>query len=163
MPPFLDGIPRALAFSSSEETLPRYLEKDKDLAEVIRAFKRSLQKPTRVVRDFGEIKDDSFHLGIDIYMPIGTAVRCPFKGTITTRNGDEDLGNYVVVSHGKGLYTIYGHLAAFADQHRGDQVEANEVIGYSGITGLVVDESLHFGVLKDGLCLNPEVLLSAAK
>jgi murein DD-endopeptidase MepM/ murein hydrolase activator NlpD len=160
MPPFVDGIESETVPARSAIALPRHIEKDKAFSAVIRAFQRSLQEPVRIARGFGNICEDEFHLGVDISMPVGTPVRCPAQGIIVKTGADYDLGYYLVVSHGKGLYTIYGHLAAFAGLRAGDKTEAGRVIAWSGYTGRVAEPALHFAALKDSWCLNPEVLFS---
>jgi len=163
MPPFLHGMPIAMLSAKAVVVSPKNLMTDKVLGVLIRTFKSSLQAPIRIVSGFGAIEDGEFHLGVDIYMPRKTEVRCPSPGIIFDKRYDDELGNYVVISHGEGLYTIYGHLASYTDKDKGEHVAAGEVIGYSGITGLATDEALHFAVLKDDLCLNPEILLSMVK
>src|SRR5262249_26543590 len=64
-------------------------------------------------------------------------------------------GNCVVVDHGYGLQTLYGHLSSI-DVKEGQSVKQGDVLGRSGDTGLAGGDHLHFAVLLDGLPVNPK-------
>jgi murein DD-endopeptidase MepM/ murein hydrolase activator NlpD len=63
-------------------------------------------------------------------------------------------GNTVVVDHGYGLMSLYGHLSSI-NVTRGQEVERGEVIGRSGATGLAGGDHLHFSIMLQGLPVNP--------
>ena len=71
-------------------------------------------------------------------------------------------GLYVLVDHGGGLQTLYGHLSA-ASIEDGAQVQAGEEVGRVGSTGLSTGPHLHFEVRRDGRAVDPSPLLSAGR
>lgn len=90
------------------------------------------------------------HSGIDIagtgyYSPIYAAN----NGTIDTKGYRYDYGNYVIINHNNGYYTLYGHMAAFGKIKVGDVVARGQVIGYMGSTGYSTGTHLHYEVWKD--------------
>lgn len=102
--------------------------------------------------------DSDFHPGLDISADRGTPVYVTASGTIELASPSGDYGNLVVVNHGFGLVTRYGHLSRFAVQV-GDKVERGDVIGYVGATGRATGAHLHYEVLANGRLLNPLQLL----
>ena len=96
------------------------------------------------------------HRGIDYAAAEGTPVWAAADGTITFRDEKGGAGNLVVIKHDGGLTTQYMHLSKFASGQRvGDSVKARTVIGYVGMTGLATGPHLHFGVLKNGVHVDP--------
>src|SRR5262245_35253192 len=94
--------------------------------------------------------------GIDISVPVGTAVRSVAKGRVDFANDDyEGVGGMVVLNHGDGYYTIYSHLSDVSVS-TGTEVQAGAVIGHSGETGSLKGPVLHFEVRKGATALNPE-------
>ncbi|MDM4720714.1 M23 family metallopeptidase [Micromonospora sp. WMMA1363] len=86
------------------------------------------------------------HAGIDFAMPAGTPVRAAFGGTVE-KAGDvgDGYGISIVVNHGNGYLTHYGHLST-AKVNVGDQVGAGQTIGLEGSTGDSTGPHLHFEV-----------------
>ncbi len=96
------------------------------------------------------------HRGIDYAAAEGTPVWAAADGTITFRDKKGGAGNLVVIKHDGGLTTQYMHLSKFASgQKVGDEVKARTVIGYVGMTGLATGPHLHFGVLENGVHVDP--------
>jgi murein DD-endopeptidase MepM/ murein hydrolase activator NlpD len=96
------------------------------------------------------------HYGVDYAAPTGTPVWAAAGGVITTRAFSGGAGNLVVLKHDNGLVTKYMHLSKFAPgQKVGQRVEAKTVIGFVGSTGLSTGPHLHFGVVKDGVHVDP--------
>lgn len=85
------------------------------------------------------------HSGIDI---AGTGYYSPIyasnNGTLETKRSQYDYGNYVVINHNNGYYTLYAHLAGFGNQRVGDTVSRGEIIGYMGDTGYATGVHLHY-------------------
>lgn len=98
------------------------------------------------------------HTGIDIAAPTGTPIRCGGDGTVVHASRWGGYGNCIIVDHGGGLATLYGHcsrLAVTKDQ----SVTEGQVIGYVGSTGLSTGPHLHFEVRRDGRPTNPNPFL----
>jgi len=96
------------------------------------------------------------HFGVDYAAPTGTPVWAAASGVITTRAPSGGAGNLVVIKHDDGLVTKYMHLSKFAkNQKVGQRVEAKTVIGFVGTTGLSTGPHLHFGVIKNGVHVDP--------
>jgi len=91
------------------------------------------------------------HDGIDIAAAIGTPVHAALAGTIlATGNTDAvkgcySFGKWIMIKHGNGLNTMYGHLSEI-DVTQGEKVATGQLIGYSGETGYATGPHLHFGV-----------------
>ena len=64
-------------------------------------------------------------------------------------------GNCIVVDHGYGLQTIYGHLSRI-DVHEGDMVKQGQVMGLSGMTGMAGGDHIHFAMQLDGVQIDPK-------
>ena len=94
--------------------------------------------------------------GIDISAPIGTPVHVVAKGRVDYVS--EDFGTYgqmVIVNHGDGFYTLYGHLSTISVGN-GAEMATGQLIGYSGDTGSLKGPILHFEVRKAAQSLDPE-------
>ena len=96
----------------------------------------------------------AFHAGLDIAAPPGRAVHVTADGVVVLSGPHGDLGNAVIVSHGFGLTTRYGHLSSTAVQP-GQRVHRGDVLGYVGNTGHSTGYHLHYEVVKDGQAVNP--------
>jgi murein DD-endopeptidase MepM/ murein hydrolase activator NlpD len=100
-----------------------------------------------------------FHPGLDISAETGTPVQATAAGTVELAAPNGDYGNLVVINHGFGLATRYGHLSKFA-VWQGKHVERGEIIGYVGATGRATGPHLHYEVLANGRLMNPLQLLA---
>src|ERR1044072_883406 len=96
----------------------------------------------------------AFHAGLDIAAPPGRAVHVTADGVVVLSGPHGDLGNAVVVSHGFGLTTRYGHLSSTAVQP-GQRVHRGDVLGYVGNTAHSTGYHLHYEGGKDGEAVNP--------
>jgi murein hydrolase activator len=94
--------------------------------------------------------------GIDIGVPVGTAVRAVGKGRVEyTSDSYASYGQIIILNHGDSYYTLYAHLSDIAVSV-GQEVTAGQTIGRSGDTGSLKGAILHFEVRKGGTALNPE-------
>jgi murein DD-endopeptidase MepM/ murein hydrolase activator NlpD len=100
-----------------------------------------------------------FHPGLDISGTYGQQVHAPADGVVTAAGYNGSYGNQIVIDHGFGLTTRYGHLSRF-EVTAGQQVHRGEVIGYVGSTGRSTSSHLHYEVLMNGQLTNPLRLLS---
>lgn len=96
----------------------------------------------------------TYHKGIDIAAPTGTAVVASAGGTVTTASYQSAAGNYIMVYHGNSTYTVYMHLSAI-NVSVGDTVSKGQTIGAVGSTGVSTGPHLHFGVNVNGAYVNP--------
>lgn len=96
------------------------------------------------------------HRGIDFAAPTGTPVKAAGSGRVVSRGTSGGYGNVVVVAHGSGVTTLYGHLSRFArGVSVGDRVAQGEVIGYVGRSGLATGPHLHYEYRVNGVHQNP--------
>ncbi|WP_217361586.1 peptidoglycan DD-metalloendopeptidase family protein [Aeromicrobium stalagmiti] len=95
------------------------------------------------------------HDGTDFGVPCGTPVHAAAAGTVTTSGHAGAYGRRVTVRHSPGLETTYNHLSS-QSVSVGERVEAGDVVGLVGSTGLSTGCHLHFMVLKDGRPVNPQ-------
>lgn len=100
-----------------------------------------------------------FHPGLDISAERGTPILATADGKVDVAAPNGDYGNLVVVNHGYGLVTRYGHLSKFA-VWQGRDVKRGDVIGYVGATGRATGPHLHYEVLANGQLINPLQLLT---
>ncbi|MEL7086798.1 MAG: M23 family metallopeptidase, partial [Cyanobacteria bacterium J06597_1] len=96
----------------------------------------------------------SYHNGIDLATPSGTTIRAACDGVVTIAGAIDGYGLYVVINHGNGLTTGYGHLDRI-DVVVGQQVTTGDSIGRSGNTGRSTGPHLHFETFLYGEPRNP--------
>jgi murein DD-endopeptidase MepM/ murein hydrolase activator NlpD len=100
----------------------------------------------------------TFHPGIDIAAATGTPVRAAAAGIVTFARWDPEYGNLVVLEHGLGLETRYGHNERLSVQV-GDRVERGQLLAAVGSTGRSSAPHLHFEIRKDGAPIDPRQYL----
>lgn len=102
------------------------------------------------------------HSGVDFPSPTGTPIHAAQSGRVALA---EDLffsGNTVVVDHGLGIYTFYGHLSEI-DVKVGDALRTGEILGKVGATGRVTGPHLHWGLTVERARVNPLQLVSVVR
>jgi murein DD-endopeptidase MepM/ murein hydrolase activator NlpD len=100
-----------------------------------------------------------FHPGLDISANHGRAVMATADGTVVNATREGAYGNLVVIDHGFGITTRYGHLSRFAVTS-GQSVRRGDVIGYVGSTGRSTSPHLHYEILVNGKLTDPLDLLA---
>jgi len=103
--------------------------------------------------------EPAFHQGLDISTDKGQPVYATADGRIESAAYTGEYGNFVVVQHGFGLTTRYGHLSAFAVKP-GQSIRRGAVLGYVGATGRATGSHLHYEILANGQLINPLRLLT---
>jgi murein DD-endopeptidase MepM/ murein hydrolase activator NlpD len=93
------------------------------------------------------------HQGIDLAGPYGSRIFAADAGIASTYSDGYGYGNYVIIIHGNGYSTLYGHMASFAI--RNGAVGRGQVIGYEGSTGYSTGPHLHFEIRYQGTPVNP--------
>lgn len=94
------------------------------------------------------------HTGVDLRASTGTKVYAANKGTVTTSGYSSAWGNYIIISHGGGITTLYAHMSK-RSVSKDDKVKQGDIIGYSGNTGYSTAPHLHFEISKNGATYNP--------
>ena len=98
--------------------------------------------------------DTAYHLGYDLSVTKHYPVEAANSGTAAFVGDLGIYGNTVILDHGLGLFTLYGHLSSF-EVKVGDTVKARQIIGKTGETGLAAGDHLHYGVYLDGVAVLP--------
>lgn len=100
-------------------------------------------------------KTTKFHAGLDFSAPQGTPIYATADGTVTTAgNTGNGYGNHVIINHGYGYETLFGHMVR-VKTHAGQQVKRGEVIGWVGSTGKSTGPHCHYEVHKNGNKIDP--------
>ena len=99
------------------------------------------------------------HKGVDIGTPMGTPVLAAKAGKVTWASSNGGYGQCVIISHGKGNSTLYGHLSGY-NVKVGDMVSQGQVIAYSGNTGKSTGPHLHFGIMENDGWVDPLTYLT---
>lgn len=102
----------------------------------------------------GKVVDQQTHLGVDLASLPHAPVPAANRGTVVFADYLGIYGQCVVVDHGLGLQSLYGHLSQISAKV-GDQVEKGTIIGRTGDTGLAGGDHLHFGMVVSGEQVNP--------
>jgi murein DD-endopeptidase MepM/ murein hydrolase activator NlpD len=136
----------------SQRTAPRFLWKG--------TFLRLPGKTEASFADYrtymygGQAVDHQTHLGFDLAGSEHMPVRAANDGVVVFAGFFGIYGNAVVIDHGCGLQSLYGHLSSI-EVKEGDAVKHDQEIGHSGQTGLAGGDHLHFTILLDGIPVNP--------
>ena len=98
--------------------------------------------------------EGAFHSGLDIRAPYGTQVDSTAEGIVLHAGRDYGYGNEIIVDHGFGIMTKYGHLSKIFVVV-GQEVKRGQVIGAVGMTGMTTGPHLHYEVLVNDTPVNP--------
>jgi len=117
----------------------------------------------RITSAFGERVDPfngegAFHRGIDISTSYGHQIVAPADGVVTFADFSSGYGRMVMLDHGHGIQTRYGHMSAFAVAD-GQHVRRGQLIGYVGLSGRTTAPHLHYEVWLRGVPVNPHKYL----
>jgi murein DD-endopeptidase MepM/ murein hydrolase activator NlpD len=96
------------------------------------------------------------HLGTDFAAPYGTPIYATGDGRIILRDRKGGYGRCIMINHGNGIVTLYGHMSRFASQFKqGSYVKLGQVIGYIGMSGLAEGFHVHYEVRINNQFKNP--------
>lgn len=114
---------------------------------------------TTITSSFGNrlhptLKVYKLHTGIDIGASYGTSILAANKGTVIVAGWNDAYGNYIIIDHGGGITTLYGHSSKLLVS-AGQTVNKGDVIAKVGSTGYSTGPHLHFEVRKNGTPVNP--------
>jgi len=134
--------------------------KTKTVAGVaIKPFKGTFRSPTsgwRLTQGFGRTGFERFHDGIDLDWGSGTTLYAAASGRVVraTRGWGGGYGTHIVIDHGDGFQTLYGHMSSYS-VGVGQWVNQGQVIGVMGNTGWSTGVHVHFKITKNGTPVNP--------
>jgi len=103
----------------------------------------------------GKFISESYHMGLDLASTKHAPIRASNKGDVVFSEFNGIYGNMPLISHGLGLYTLYGHCSRLFIK-KGDKVKEGKTIAHTGSTGLALGDHLHFGVVVQGIEVRPE-------
>jgi murein DD-endopeptidase MepM/ murein hydrolase activator NlpD len=123
------------------------------------------QWPVRsaIASEFGHRRDPftnerEFHEGVDLTASHGTPVKAPAAGAVAHAGNHGGYGLAVIVDHGSGVQTLYGHLSRVSVKH-GERVARGQLLGHAGNTGRSTGAHLHYEVMVRGRPVNPRSYL----
>jgi murein DD-endopeptidase MepM/ murein hydrolase activator NlpD len=176
VPSILEGSPQVTA--SSSEPLPAFLKINNDLRRANNDTIAALSKKTapnilwegafqplggsQVESSFADFRtyvyagkevDRQVHLGFDLAKTANSPVTSANNGRVLFASDLGIYGNCVIVDHGMGVQSLYGHLSSFAVRE-GEDVRKGQTLGTSGQTGLAGGDHLHFSMLLNGQFVN---------
>jgi len=158
----LDKITRKIVIQSKsyDELTRMAMSKEKMLASIPAIQPISNKDLTRTASGWGFrihpiYKIRKFHYGIDFTAPTGIEVYATGDGTIERiESSQRGYGNCIIIDHGYGMKTLYGHLSGFTVK-QGQKVNRGDVIAFVGNTGLSTSPHLHYEVFRNGEKVNP--------
>ena len=143
---------------AEEKVVAKIEEQEEIKASTFEGIYFSMKPVSGIITSrFGVNEDirDHTHMGMDIAAPNGTPIQAPAAGEVTYAGWMDGYGNLVIISHGNGVQTYYGHASKLYVSV-GDTVEPGDVIAAVGSTGYSTGDHLHFEIRKDGSQVNPE-------
>jgi len=102
----------------------------------------------------GEVVDQEYHLGYDLAVTRRYPVEAANDGVVVFAGDLGIYGNAVIIDHGYGINTLYGHMSSI-DVSVGDTIKKKQIIGRTGETGLAAGDHLHYGVYIYGVPVRP--------
>lgn len=170
-----DGDVRASARGAAEKAdfwIAQIEERLCELNEVPEArtdiadFAWPLDGVVRVTSGFGMRRDPfdgsrQFHEGVDIATAHGSAVKAIDDGIVLEARRHGGYGNMVLIDHGNGRQTLYGHLRKFIVRE-GDKIVRGQQLGEVGSTGRSTGPHLHFEIIENGRPVDPEAKVRSA-
>ncbi len=152
---------RIAAQEKSYDTLQRLVETKEQMLAAIPAIQPVSNKTlTHIASGFGYridpiYKTPKLHTGLDFAAAIGTPIYATGNGTVSYTGYDEKgYGNHVIINHGYGYQTLYGHMVRIKVR-RGQRVKRGEVIGWVGSTGKSTGPHCHYEVIRNDQKIDP--------
>ena len=158
----IDQLTRQLYIQSKsfDEVFKLAKQKSQMLASIPGIQPVSIKGSSRLVSGFGYrihpiYKTSKMHTGIDFAAPTGTPIYSTGNGVVSqTEFNGRGYGNNVVINHGYGYQTLYGHMTKFVVRP-GQKVQRGDLIGYVGSTGSSTGPHCHYEVIKSGQKIDP--------
>ncbi len=98
--------------------------------------------------------DRQFHMGVDLASRKHAKVPAANNGMVVFADSLGIYGNTIIIDHGLGLYSMYSHLSEMTAE-KGEMVAKGAIIGHTGSTGLAGGDHLHYGMVVNGIFVNP--------
>ncbi|MDR2636175.1 MAG: M23 family metallopeptidase [Campylobacteraceae bacterium] len=98
---------------------------------------------------------ESYHLGLDLASTSGADITSSNRGKVVFAGDNNIYGKMVIINHGLGIYSLYGHCSSLLVQE-GESVMEGQVIAKTGRTGFAFGDHLHFGIVIQGIEVRPE-------
>ncbi len=158
----LDRIRRRMYIQSkSYDELAKMIKSKEEMLASIPAIQPVANKDLRRIGSgFGVRIDPIYkvprmHEGIDFTAAVGTPIYATGNGVVNTiEYGDRGYGNYVLIKHGYGYQTLYGHMSRIKAKP-GQKVMRGDIIGYVGNTGKSTGPHCHYEVIRNGKKIDP--------
>jgi murein DD-endopeptidase MepM/ murein hydrolase activator NlpD len=96
----------------------------------------------------------SVHMGVDLASTQNAPIEASNGGIVAFAGYIGIYGNTVIIDHGRGIFSLYGHLSSIQTQ-KGQAVKKGEIIGRTGLTGMAGGDHLHFSMIVGGKFVNP--------
>ncbi len=145
---------------SYDELIKLAMNKEEMLASIPAIQPISNKDLTRVASGWGYrihpiYKVKKFHFGMDFTASVGTEIYSTGDGVVSlVRSSKRGYGNEIIIDHGFGYKTLYGHMSKF-NVKEGQHVKRGEIIGFVGNTGLSTGPHLHYEVILNNQKVNP--------
>lgn len=146
---------------TSYDTLEKLVQKKEEMLTAIPAIQPVSNKNLEMVASgFGYRIDPIYktvkmHTGLDFAAAMGTPIYATGNGTVSASDYDDGgYGNHVIINHGYGYQTLYGHMIKIKTR-RGERVKRGQVIGWVGSTGKSTGPHCHYEVIKNGEKIDP--------
>lgn len=157
----------SIAEKKAQATLPQPTDRPQEQKNALQSEIHSLLpdvSQAHISSGYGMRKDPfsgawKFHEGVDIPVPEGTAVHAIRNGKVLFSGKQRGYGNVVILDHGDGFITKYGHNEKNLVKE-GDEVDGGSVIAQAGSTGKSTGSHVHFEVLYKGRAVSPSTLLT---
>lgn len=154
---------RAILFESADRKVSGYYGTDG--RSMRRQFLRAPLDFTRISSNFNPSRRHPIlntiraHKGVDYAAPTGTIIKAAGDGRVSFVGTQGGYGRVVILEHGGGISTLYGHMSRFAKGLRnGQRVQQGEVIGYVGSSGAATGPHLHYEYRLNGMHKNPRTV-----
>lgn len=144
--------------TANVENAAKQIKEENEALAIINDIKLSvLPVSGRITSRYGERSSlrRSTHTGLDIACTTGTDIKAVSNGTVIFSGKKGSYGNLIILDHGNGVETWYGHCSKLYAKV-GDTIEAGDVIAAVGSTGNSTGPHLHFEIRIDGECVNPQ-------
>jgi murein DD-endopeptidase MepM/ murein hydrolase activator NlpD len=154
---------RAVRYTSEDGKIDDYFTPEG--RSVRRQFLRAPLDFTRVSSNFNLHRRHPIlniiraHQGVDYAAPMGTAIKAAGDGRVDFIGWKGGYGRAIILEHGGGISTLYGHMSRFArGLHNGERVKQGETIGYVGRSGAATGPHLHYEYRINGVHKNPRTV-----